>query len=98
MQTIVFIGSNKSGTSREALEYFNNYGLLYRSINEQKRIYQSKEIEFPEVHQMVYVENLMDKEMIFSIINNLEEDRKQICAVISFIDPFVSFAARISKN
>jgi carbamoylphosphate synthase large subunit len=45
---------------------------------------------------MIYVENLIDKEMIFTIIKTLIEEQKQICAVISFIDPFVSLAARIS--
>ncbi|MEH7373459.1 ATP-grasp domain-containing protein [Neobacillus drentensis] len=97
MQTIVFIGSNKSGTSREALSISTTMG-YYTVLLTNRREFIKQEKEFPEVHQMVYVENLMDKEMIFSIINNLEEDRKQICAVISFIDPFVSFAARISKK
>lgn len=97
MQTIVFIGSNKSGTSREALRTSTTMG-YYTVLLTNRREFIIQEIEFPEVHQMVYVENLKDKELIFSIINNLEEDRKLICAVISFIDPFVSFAARISAE
>lgn len=97
MQTIVFIGSNKSGTSREALSISTSMG-YYTVLLTNRREFIKQKDEFPEVHRIVFVENLINKEEIFSIIKDLEEDRKQICAVISFIDPFVSFAARISEE
>ncbi|MEH7500895.1 ATP-grasp domain-containing protein [Neobacillus drentensis] len=97
MQTIVFIGSNKSGTSREALNISTSMG-YYTVLLTNRREFIKQKDEFPEVHRIVFIENLKNKEEIFSIIKDLEEDRKQICAVISFIDPFVSFAARISEE
>jgi biotin carboxylase len=97
MQTIVFIGSNKSGTSREALSISSKMGYYTVLLTTRSEFIKQKE-EFPEVHRMIYVENLIDKEMIFTIIKTLKEEQKQICAVISFIDPFVSLAARISEE
>ncbi|MBV7508018.1 ATP-grasp domain-containing protein [Bacillus sp. sid0103] len=97
MQTIVFIGSNKSGTSREALNISTAMGYYTVLLTNRSEFVKQQE-EFQEVHRMVYVENLMDKELVLSIIKELEEAQKQICAVISFIDPVVSFAARISAE
>jgi biotin carboxylase len=97
MQTIVYIGCNKSGTSREALSMSTAMGYYTVLLTNRKEFVKQKE-EFNDVHHMVYVENLMDKEMVFTIIRELEANHKQICAVISFIDPFVSYAARISAE
>jgi biotin carboxylase len=97
MQTIVFIGSNKSGTSRDALSISTSMGYYTVLLTNRKEFIKQKD-EFPEVQRMIYVEDLMDKEIIVSIIRDIENDQKQICAVISFIDPFVSFAARLTKE
>jgi len=97
MQTIVFIGSNKSGTSREALSISTTMGYYTVLLTNRKEFVKKKE-EFNDVHHMVYLENLMDKEMVFTIIRKLEADYKRVCAVISFIDPYVSYAARISEE
>ncbi|MFL6559857.1 MAG: ATP-grasp domain-containing protein, partial [Bacillus sp. (in: firmicutes)] len=97
MQTIVFIGSNKSGTSRDALCISTSMGYYTVLLTNRKEFIKQKD-EFPEVQRMIYVEDLMDKEIIVSIIRDIENDQKQICAVISFIDPFVSFAARLTKE
>ncbi|PEQ85285.1 biotin carboxylase [Bacillus sp. AFS006103] len=97
MQTIIFVGSNKSGTSREALGTSKTMG-YYTVLLTNRREFVKQIDEFPEVDRMVFVDNLFEKEIVFSIIKNLKDDRKQICAVISFIDPYVSFAARISEE
>jgi len=97
MQTIIYIGSNKSGTSREALSISTTMGYYTVLLTNRKEFIKQRK-EFQEVHCMVYVEDLMDKEIILTIVRELEKDHKQICAVISFIDPFVSLAARISAE
>jgi biotin carboxylase len=97
MQTIVFIGSNKSGTSREALSISTTMGYYTVLLTNRGEFIKQTE-EFPEVHRMEYVENLFDKELILTLIKTLQADQKQISAVMSFIDPFVSFAARISAE
>jgi len=97
MQTIVFIGSNKSGTSRDALSISTTMG-YYTVLLTNRSEFVKQEMEFLEVARMVYVEDLLDQEMIFKILMELKAEDKQICAVISFIDPFVSYAARISAE
>lgn len=97
MQTIVFIGSNKSGTSKEALVTSTEMGYCTVLLTDRKSFIKHRK-EFPEVHQMLYVENLFEKDKILLIIKGLEQDGKQICAVISFIDPFVSYAAKLSDE
>ncbi|MFJ7725614.1 ATP-grasp domain-containing protein [Neobacillus sp. NPDC097160] len=95
MEIIVFIGSNKSGSSREALITSTKMGYYTILLTNRKGFIKHKE-EFPEVHEMIYEENLSDEEKIQSILSRIEKDKKKIAAVISFIDPFVSLAARIA--
>jgi len=97
MQTIVFIGSNKSGTSREALITSTEMGYFTVLLTDRKKFIQQRE-EFPEVQRMMLVENLFEKDKVFSIIRDLEQEGKQICAIISFIDPFVSYAGMLSQE
>ncbi|MFZ7943322.1 ATP-grasp domain-containing protein [Neobacillus sp. 19] len=96
MQTIVFIGSNKSGTSREALITSTEMGYFTVLLTDRKKFIQQRD-EFPEVQRMMFVENLFEKGKVFSIVHDLEQEGKQICAIISFIDPFVSYAGRLSQ-
>ena len=97
MQTIVFIGSNKSGTSRDALITSTEMG-YYTVLLTNRKVFLDQRDEFPEVHRMEYIDNLLDEEKISTILTDLVQQTKQLCAVISFIDPFVSFAARLSKK
>jgi biotin carboxylase len=97
MQTIVFIGSNKSGTSRDALNTSTEMG-YYTVLLTNRKVFMEQRNEFTEVHRMDYVDNLLDEEQIYLILTDLEQQSKQIRAVISFIDPFVSYAAQISKE
>jgi len=97
MQTIVFIGSNKSGTSKEALITSTEMGYFTVLLTDRKKFIRQR-TEFPEVNQMMFVENLLEKDKILSIIKDLEQNGKQIRAVISFIDPFVSYAGKLSEE
>ncbi|MBL4951624.1 ATP-grasp domain-containing protein [Neobacillus sp. YIM B02564] len=97
MQTIVFIGSNKSGTSREALFVSTNMGYYTVLLTNRKSFIRQRK-EFSEVQQMIYVEDLLDKNIVLSIIQELQQKNKQIEAVISFIDPFVALAAELSQQ
>ncbi|WP_066320409.1 ATP-grasp domain-containing protein [Bacillus sp. FJAT-29814] len=96
MQTIVFIGSNKSGTSREALITSTEMGYYTVLLTDRKKFIQQRD-EFPEVQRMMFVENLFEESNVFSIVHDLEQEGKQICAIISFIDPFVSYAGMLSQ-
>ena len=97
METIVFIGCNKSGSSREALITSTQMGFCTILLTNRMGFITQRE-EFPEVHQMIYEEDLRNEEKILLILSELQKDKKQIAAVLSFIDPFVSLAARIAGN
>lgn len=97
MQTIVFIGSNKSGTSREALMMANEMGYFTVLFTNRKKLVKQRE-EFPEVNVMLYIEDLLNRSLVEEQLELLQRKGMKICACISFIDPFVSFAAELSKD
>lgn len=96
MQTIVFLGSNKSGTSREALKASTQMGYCTVLLTDRKKIHRQRG-EFPEVHKLIYRE-ILNEETIYPVLRDLEDNQQQVAAVISFVDPFVSLAARISSR
>src|SRR4051812_24819773 len=97
MHTIVFLGSHKSGSSRDAIIAANDMGYFTVLLTDRKKWLKQRE-EFPDVHQMLLVDDLLNKEVIYKNISLLQEQGKQIKAFISFIDPLVSTAAQISKE
>ncbi|MFD1735477.1 ATP-grasp domain-containing protein [Bacillus salitolerans] len=97
METIVFIGSNKSGTSRDALRVSEELGYFTVLITDREKFVLQRE-EFHEVHQMIYVADLLNKEHIYNEIKKLETSGKVIKGCMSLIDPFVHFAATLSKE
>ncbi|MFE8699253.1 ATP-grasp domain-containing protein [Cytobacillus sp. FJAT-54145] len=95
MNTIVFIGSYKSGTSREALLCAKEMG-YYVTLFTEKSSY--KDSDFPEVDCLIYKKQLLEKDQILSSLAVLTSSGKQISACLSFIDPYVSFAASIAEE
>lgn len=51
--------------------------------------------EFPEVDEMIYQQNMENSK---DHIGRLKKEGKKICAVLSFIDPFISIAAKIQSE
>ncbi|MET0960472.1 MAG: ATP-grasp domain-containing protein [Psychrobacillus psychrotolerans] len=91
LKAIIFISTNKSGSSREAIkaaEKLGYYTILF--TNNEKQLQQRK--EYIEVHKMISVNT-----------NNLEEMREEISklllkgidikTIVSFIDPYVHVAS-----
>ncbi|MFJ7825895.1 ATP-grasp domain-containing protein [Psychrobacillus sp. NPDC096623] len=91
LKAIIFISTNKSGSSREAIkaaEKLGYYTILF--TNNEKQLEQRK--EYIEVHKMISVNT-----------NSLEEMREEISklllksidikTIVSFIDPFVHIAS-----
>lgn len=96
MKTIVFIGSYKYGTSKEALKVAKEMGYcVVLCTDKTKRI--TSNSDFSEVDQFVLMEDLLDEQQMVEEITRLMEQGKHICACVSLIDPYVSYAARISK-
>jgi biotin carboxylase len=97
MKTIVFIGSHKSGTSREALKVSKEMGYVTVLITDRSNLISQKD-EFPEVDEMLYMENLLEKAELLNILHSLQQLGHHLSACLSLIDPFVSYASRISTE
>ena len=97
MDTIVFIGSNKSGSSRDAIQMAEQMGYFTVLYTDKEKLIQQRE-EFPDVHQMIYLKDIQQKEILKENLNLLQEQGKRIKACISLIDPFVYLAAVLSEE
>ena len=96
MKTIIFVGSNKSGSSREAIKAAERLGFFTVLLTD-REIFLENRLDFPEVHQMVLTE-LTDYNLLKLRIKEIQEQGKILEAIISFIDPYVHVAAKLSKE
>ncbi|AZJ24840.1 biotin carboxylase (plasmid) [Bacillus wiedmannii bv. thuringiensis] len=96
MDTIVFIETNKSGSSREAIKAAEKLN-FFTVLLTQKEKFIEKRNTFSDVHQMIFTD-LNDYDNIIKIIEKLKKSEKNIKGIFSFIDPFVSVAARLSET
>ncbi|WP_043934159.1 ATP-grasp domain-containing protein [Bacillus sp. EB01] len=95
MDTIIFIGSNKSGTSREAIKTAEQMGFFTVLFTDREKFIEQRE-EFPDVHQMVYLEDLQNRESLKGQLGLLKRQGKNIKACLSLVDPFVYTATLLS--
>ncbi|MEW9501937.1 ATP-grasp domain-containing protein [Jeotgalibacillus marinus] len=96
MKTIVFIGSNKSGSSREAIKAAERLGFFTVLLTDRELFFENR-LDFPDVHQMIRTE-LTDYDLLKAKVKELQEQGKKIEAILSFIDPFVHVAAKLAKE
>ncbi|MBS4176695.1 ATP-grasp domain-containing protein [Lederbergia citrea] len=96
MQSIVFLGSNKSGTSRDAIKAAEDLGYFTVLITNKDRFMKQRD-EFHDVKKMIYVESI-DRSHCKEQITILQQQGIDICACISFVDPYVHLAAMLSKE
>ncbi|WP_227938070.1 ATP-grasp domain-containing protein [Alkalihalobacillus deserti] len=95
MQTIVFIETNKSGSSREAIKEAERLGYLTVLLTNRKK-FLTQRSEFPDVHQMYFL-NKLNVQQLRQKIAFLNQQGKRVQAVLSFIDPYVQIAAQLSE-
>jgi biotin carboxylase len=96
MRTIVFIETNKSGSSREAIKAAERLGFFTVLLtNRQKFVHQRT--EFPEVHQMILVE-LSNNDELRKNLKLLQQQGKQIKAILSFVHSYVHLAAVLAEE
>ncbi|WP_391206842.1 ATP-grasp domain-containing protein [Psychrobacillus sp. L4] len=91
MKAIIFISTNKSGSSREAIKAAENLGYFTILFTNKEKQIQQRE-EYTDVHKMIFVDtnnlNNMREE-----ISNLQSKGVDIKIIVSFIDPFVHIAS-----
>lgn len=96
MKTIVFIGSNQFGTSHEALRAAKEMGYSVILFTDKRQHLQHH--KFPDVDQIVYFHDLFDEIQVLKELEALKTSGKQLCACVSFIDPFVSYTAKLASE
>lgn len=75
MNTIVFIETNKSGSSREAIKAAEKLNFFTVLLTDQKRFLEERS-EFPDVHQMIFTD-INDYDNLITVIHNLKKTREK---------------------
>lgn len=96
MKTIIFIGTNKSGSSYEAIKYAESLNYYTVLLTNNKKFIE-KRIEFPNVHLMKLC-NISNINQIRDAINQLIDNNLDICAIVSFIDPYCYTASLLAEE
>ncbi|AOV07956.1 biotin carboxylase [Sporosarcina ureilytica] len=96
MNAIVFIETTKSGSSREAIKAAESLGYLTVLMTGRTNFMKQRK-EFSDVSQMIYLEEISE-EVIRGEIEQLQRQGKIIKAILSFVDPFVSMAAKLMNE
>ncbi|EJS69039.1 ATP-grasp domain-containing protein [Bacillus cereus] len=96
MDTIVFIETNKSGSSREAIKAAEKLNFFTVLLTKKTKFINERTI-FPDVHQMIFTD-INDYDNIIKTIEKLNKSGKNIKGIFSFIDPYVYMAARLSEK
>ncbi|WP_077296603.1 ATP-grasp domain-containing protein [Virgibacillus pantothenticus] len=95
MKTIVFIGANKSGSSREAIKAAERMGYLTVLLTNRSKFLLQR-TEFPDVHEMMF--SVFTKEHLIQCILELENQGKEIAGILSFLESYVCLACELSDE
>ncbi|WP_371811529.1 ATP-grasp domain-containing protein [Sporosarcina sp. Te-1] len=96
MKTIIFIGTNKSGSSREAIRAAGELGyftVLFTSNEKQLR----QREEYKDVHEMIHIETT-DIEAMKKKVAELSDRGLAIKSILSFVDSYVHIASMLQDE
>lgn len=93
LKTIVFIGTNKSGSSREATRAAENLGYFTVLFTANVRQFEQR-TQYPDIHKMIVV-NTHDLEEMRREIKKLQAVGLDVLNIVSFVDPFVHIASTL---
>lgn len=96
MKTIVFIGVNKSGSSREAVKAAEKLGYFTVVFTNRERQLEQRE-QYPDVHQLVSVD-INDIDVLHAEITSLQHKGHTITAITSFVDQYVHTASVLADE
>ncbi|ARD47479.1 biotin carboxylase [Sporosarcina sp. P37] len=96
MNTIVFVETTKSGSSREAIKAADRMGYVTVLLTENVKFIDQR-LEFPDVTEMIHVSELTE-EQIRANIRLLQKQGRKIKGIFSFVDPFVSMTALLMNE
>nr|WP_249316458.1 ATP-grasp domain-containing protein [Bacillus sp. FJAT-50079] len=96
MKTIIFIGTNKSGSSREAIKAAERLGYFTVVFTNNEKQLQQRE-EYIEVHEMIFIKNHHLSDMKKEV-QKLQLQGKDIKTIVSFIDSQVHIATALCEE
>jgi len=96
MKAIIFIGTNKSGSSCEAITYAETMH-YYTVLLTNNSSFIEKRSQFPHVHLMMLC-NIDSIDETKNTIRQLMESDLDICAIVSFIDPYCYSASVLARD
>ncbi|GLC89297.1 ATP-grasp domain-containing protein [Lysinibacillus piscis] len=93
LKTIIFIGTNKSGSSREATKAAEKLGFFtVLFTNNAKQLEQRR--TYPDIHKMVLIDT-SNIDAMKDEIDHLQRIGLSIQSIVSFVDPFVHIASML---
>lgn len=96
LETLVFLGCSKSGSSKDAIEAAKQLG-FYNILFTNRKSFLKKREEFPHVDEMILV-NLDNRDAILDKLDKLLFKGRDIRAIVSFMDSYVSLAANLGQQ
>lgn len=91
LKTIIFIGTNKSGSSREATRAAEKMGFFtVLFTNNEKQLQQRR--AYPDIHKMILIDTSKIEDMKDEIYK-LTKSGLEIKTIVSFVDPYVHIAS-----
>ena len=96
MKTIIFLGTHKSGSSREALRAADRLG-YYTVLYTDRPNFLEQRTTFPEAHLMQLCD-LNNLEELKNDITHLLSTGILICAIVSFIEPYCHTACLLAEE
>lgn len=96
MESILFIESARSGSSREALKAAIHLGFTPILLTRKKRFLRQFDTSHSS-HKIFFVEHI-NETVIRDTIHKLQQKGYTLRAIMSFVDPYVSLAATLSNE
>ncbi|MCJ8009852.1 ATP-grasp domain-containing protein [Lederbergia wuyishanensis] len=93
MKTIIFIGTNKSGSSREAIKAAEQLGYFTVLFTKNEKQIQQRKV-YKDVHAMIFVDTNNYGSMK-NEINKLKQRGHEILTIVSFLDSYVHIASQL---
>jgi biotin carboxylase len=96
MKTIIFIGLNKSGSSRDAVKAANELGYYTVVFTDQEKQIKQRS-EYKDVHQLTFVD-LSSVEEIKHQIHLLQQRGNEVVIITSFVAKYVQTASMLADE
>ena len=97
MKTIVFIETNKSDSSYEAIKAADRMQYYIVLLTDRETLIENKRLEYPNVHLIEYCD-LSNIDEVKNCINSLLKKDLDIKAIVSFIEPYCHTASVLAQD